>query len=186
MTVLGYQFGKYGNTRLDWYLAADPRPDYYRKLPSYQETEEGKAAVTAYLTSDEAHRQLDWDGMYLANKLRYETIQNVDGIEGNTVSGRSSAYIVEEQRFDVNKMAVNSILNSQLTDQLSLTSGVQLLREKNHNFKVVDDLMGAIITWILMTLLSEIFLVISQLCKTTSIDPTYWLKKAMFSALIMI
>ena len=45
-----------------------------------KETEEGKAAVTAYLTSDEAHRQLDWDGMYLANKLRYETIQNVDGI----------------------------------------------------------------------------------------------------------
>ena len=36
MTNLGYQFGNYGSTRLDWYDAPDPRPDYYRKLPSYE------------------------------------------------------------------------------------------------------------------------------------------------------
>ena len=142
MTVLGYQFGKYGNTRLDWYLAADPRPDYYRKLPSYQETDQAKEAVTAFLTSNEANRQLDWDGMYQANKLRYATVYDVNGIAGNNITGRSSAYIVEEQRFDVNKTALNSILNSQLSDRLALTSGVQILLEKNHNFKVVDDLMG--------------------------------------------
>lgn len=142
MTSLGYQFGKFGNTRLDWYLAADPRPDYYRKLPSYQETEEGKLAVTNYLTSSEANRQLDWDGMYLANKLRIRTINDVDGIPGNNVTGRSSAYIVEEQRFDVNKMAFNSILNTQFGEKIAFTAGIQLLRESNHNFKVVDDLLG--------------------------------------------
>ena len=30
-----YRFGKNGYTALDWYDAADPRPDYYRNLPSY-------------------------------------------------------------------------------------------------------------------------------------------------------
>ena len=44
--------------------------------------------------------------------------------------------------FDVNKMAFNSILNSQLTEKIGLTAGIQLFREKNHNFKIVDDLMG--------------------------------------------
>ena len=33
-TVL-YRFGKNGYTALDWYDAPDPRPDYYRNLPSY-------------------------------------------------------------------------------------------------------------------------------------------------------
>jgi hypothetical protein len=32
---LSYQFGRDGATALDWYDARDPRPDYYRKLPSY-------------------------------------------------------------------------------------------------------------------------------------------------------
>ncbi len=142
MTVLGYQFGKYGNTRLDWYLAADPRPDYYRKLPSYQETQEAKDAVTAFLTANETNRQLNWAAMYEANRMRTTTVTDVDGIAGNNITGKSSAYIVEEQRFDVNKMAFNSILNSQLTEKIGLTAGIQLLREKNHNFKIVDDLLG--------------------------------------------
>jgi hypothetical protein len=35
-TTVGYQFGRYGTTALNWYNANDPRPDYYRYLPSYQ------------------------------------------------------------------------------------------------------------------------------------------------------
>jgi len=30
-----YTFGRGGSTALDWYDVADPRPDYYRNLPSY-------------------------------------------------------------------------------------------------------------------------------------------------------
>ena len=33
--TLLYRFGKNGYTALDWYDAQDPRPDYYRNLPSY-------------------------------------------------------------------------------------------------------------------------------------------------------
>ena len=34
-TTVLYRFGKNGYTALDWYDAQDPRPDYYRNLPSY-------------------------------------------------------------------------------------------------------------------------------------------------------
>ncbi|MBK8700011.1 MAG: TonB-dependent receptor [Saprospiraceae bacterium] len=142
MTSIGYQFGKYGNTRLDWYLASDPRPDYYKKLPSYQLSEEGKAAVTSYLQGDESNRQLDWSAMYDANYNRVVTIQDANGIPGNSITGRSSAYIVEEQRFDVNKLSINTVLNTNLTMSTTLTVGATLLHEKNHNFKVIDDLLG--------------------------------------------
>lgn len=143
MTIAGYQFGKNGNTRLDWYQASDPRPDYYRKLPSYQTDQTIKDQITAYYTASENNRQIDWLALYNANRSANPvTIFNVNGIEGNNVSGRSSAYIVEEQRFDVNKLNLNAILNTNLNDNLSLTTGAIYLQEKNHNFKIVDDLMG--------------------------------------------
>ena len=142
MTCIGYQFGKNGNTRLDWYLASDPRPDYYRKLPSYMDTEEGKIAVTNYLKASEANRQLDWDAMYDANRNRTVTIHDAFGIPGNNVTGKSSAYVLQEQRFDVNKVNLNSVLNTSLSDNFGLTAGINLLQEKNHNFVVLDDLLG--------------------------------------------
>lgn len=142
MTTIGYQFGKNGNTRLNFYRAADPRPDYYKRLPSAQDGEETKAQVYEYLANNEAARQVNWDAMYDANRNRLETFYNVDGIEGNTVTGKSSAYVLEEQRFDSKKINLNTVLNSTLSSNLSFSAGINLLNEYNHNFKVLDDLMG--------------------------------------------
>ena len=141
VTTVGYQFGKYGNTRLDWYKAADPRPDYYRKLPSYAESEIAKAALLEHF-KDEKNRQLNFDELYEVNNLRVATIKNVGGIEGNDVTGKSSAYIIEEQRFDVTKLNFNSVLNTQFTNTLTFNAGLNYSKERSHNFKVVDDLLG--------------------------------------------
>ena len=61
----------------DWLVpTADPRPDYYRKLPSYQETEEGSCCnCLPILWRSTSITGLGWYVPY--NKLRYETIQNV-------------------------------------------------------------------------------------------------------------
>ena len=37
MATASYRFGRNGYSALDWYDGADPRPDYYRYLPSYFE-----------------------------------------------------------------------------------------------------------------------------------------------------
>jgi hypothetical protein len=34
-TSLSYSFGEKSSASLDWFNAPDPRPDYYRYLPSY-------------------------------------------------------------------------------------------------------------------------------------------------------
>ena len=34
-TGLAFHYGRYGNSSLNWYDGTDPRPDYYRYLPSY-------------------------------------------------------------------------------------------------------------------------------------------------------
>ncbi|MCZ2101092.1 MAG: TonB-dependent receptor [Chitinophagales bacterium] len=142
-TTIGYQFGNYGSTRLDWYEAPDPRPDYYRRLPSYATNSELKDLITNYYTSSEAHRQLNWAELYEANSTRNYTIQNVNGIPGNDITGKLAAYVQESENYDKNKFNFNSVINSTLADNLSFAGGIQYLKEKVHYYRRIEDLLGA-------------------------------------------
>ncbi len=143
MTNVGYQFGVYGSTRLDWYEAPDPRPDYYRRLPSYANTPEAKDLITSYLTEDDANRQIQWQSLYDANATRNYTINDVNGIPGNTVSGKLAAYVLESENYDNTKFSVNTILNSRISDRIRIAGGFQYLREKVHYYRRLEDLLGA-------------------------------------------
>lgn len=57
-TAISFQTGRNGTSGLDWYDARDPRPDYYRNLPSYVLDDVQKAAITEKLMSDEAADRL--------------------------------------------------------------------------------------------------------------------------------
>jgi hypothetical protein len=143
MTTIGYQFGNYGSTRLDWYDAPDPRPDYYRRLPSFFTDADAKKLVTDYYTASEENRQLDWHGMYAANATRDYTIMNVNGIEGNNIRGKLAAYVQESENFDNKKFSFNSVINTVLTSNISLTGGLQYLSENVHYYRRLEDLLGA-------------------------------------------
>ena len=140
-TTIGYQFGTYGNTRLDWYNAGNPAKDYYKNLPSYQLTQTGRDSVTAYFAESEANRQLDWNLFYEINKNRLETVKNANN-SGESVTGNLSSYVLQEQRFDNTKLSFNSYFNSYLNQNISLVGGINYLKEKNHNFVILDDLLG--------------------------------------------
>ncbi|MEE9437740.1 MAG: TonB-dependent receptor [Saprospiraceae bacterium] len=145
MTVVAGQTGKFGSTRLDWYNANDPRPDYYRKLPSYYErigATDVAADVRAKLTNSEAARQLDWDRMYYINQNRSVTVENANG-SGESVTGGLAAYVVEEQRFDNDKFNINTNIEVLANERMTINGGLNYSYENVHNFKVVDDLLGA-------------------------------------------
>ena len=91
--------GRYGSSALDWYNARDPRPDYYRKLPSYIDNEQA-AAVETLLRNNESARQLNWHRFYDVNRSNRQTITDVDGIAGNDVTGLRAQYVLEERRYD--------------------------------------------------------------------------------------
>ncbi|NNK81190.1 MAG: Plug domain-containing protein, partial [Flavobacteriales bacterium] len=96
------QFGEYYQTRLDWVDANDPRPDYYRKLPSYLEfinEPDGIPALEDAWQNDPSFYQLDWDGFYNANYKNLHTVENADG-EGESFTGYRSKYILEEAHSD--------------------------------------------------------------------------------------
>lgn len=141
-TTLGFQGGRYGATRLDWYNAADPRPNYYQYLPSYLENELDAQQRYLYFANNPDLLQLDWNHFYEVNRLSNETVEDVDGIEGNDITGALSQYIIEEQRQDPLKLSFNTNLQTDLTDVTSLFGGLSYQYERVNYFRVVDDLLG--------------------------------------------
>ena len=76
--TLLWRTGKNGYTALDWYDAPDPRPDYYRNLPSYfymanedyNRLNPSKAAWAreAWQNHDPSVSHVDWDRLYSVNR----------------------------------------------------------------------------------------------------------------------
>ena len=141
-TSVSYQFGRNGSSALDWYNAPDPRPDYYRNLPSFVEDSLVGVQVGELLSNNDELLQLDWHSMYDINYNSMETIEDANGIEGNDVTGKRSKYIVEERRYDSKVANVNTTLESILTDRFTLNTGANFQWFKGDNFKTVDDLLG--------------------------------------------
>jgi len=141
-TSLGYQTGKNSSTALDWLFAPDPRPDYYRRLPSYQDNPEIADEIENTLTSDKSLLQIQWDRLYQANYASEFTVEDVDGVEGNDYTGALSHYIVEERRNDINKKAGNIVLEYLLSQHSQLHVGASVIFQDTRNYKLVDDLLG--------------------------------------------
>ncbi|WP_345190924.1 TonB-dependent receptor [Algibacter agarivorans] len=139
-TNVGYQFGKLGNSRLDYNGTdlidgfpqgggANPSPTYYQKLPSYAERNFPDDLGNAYkaLKAFENDGQIDWNAMYRANI-------------GN---GKNAIYALYEDRVDDRQITVNSILTEEINDNIILNAGINYKSLKSENFAQVIDLLGA-------------------------------------------
>jgi hypothetical protein len=141
-TTAGYWFGKSGYTALNWYDVLDPRPDYYRKLPSYYYDDSDRENIIQAWKSDPSVSQIDWDHFYFANRKNIFTVYDEGGIEGNNLSGNRSKYIVEDRRNDLSQFQLNSRASWNLTGKLNITGGLLIDIYRGHNFNVVSDLLG--------------------------------------------
>jgi hypothetical protein len=142
LSVLG-QAGKRGDTRLDWNDASNPAPDYNRRLPSAIPDPILSAQWADALRKDINLRQLDWNRFYDENSRNITTINNADGIAGNTVTGKRAQYIIEDQRADSKELGFNAMLNQQLNVRSKIQAGASYRWYTGQNFNVVDDLLGA-------------------------------------------
>jgi len=128
-TNVAYQFGHIGNSRID-FNGSNPDPTYYRKLPSYalQDDTSQSSLANAYALEQEFLNdgQLDWDAMYLANSIN----------PGNAV------YALYEDRNDDKQWSFNSILNTELAENITLNAAVNYKVLESHNYAKVLDLLG--------------------------------------------
>lgn len=142
-TNIGYQFGKMGNSRLDYNGkdlidgfpqggGANPSAAYYQKLPSYFERNYPDQLGFAYqaLQTFQNNGQIDWDAMYSTNIA-------------NTQNGGNATYALYEDRVDDKQLTINSILNKEINDHVLFNAGVYFKRLNSENFAEVIDLLGA-------------------------------------------
>ncbi|HEX5651769.1 MAG TPA: TonB-dependent receptor [Chitinophagaceae bacterium] len=146
-TGLGYSFGDRSVTALDWYNAPDPRPDYYRYLPSYYNGVVNPdplqyQQLVNLMSSDINTRQVNWTRLYDVNRASIASIQNANGIPGNTVTGRRSRYIIEERIINTQRFNGNIVLNTRISDYIDFSGGAAYQNQNNHYYKKVDDLLG--------------------------------------------
>ncbi|MCW5907258.1 MAG: TonB-dependent receptor [Chitinophagales bacterium] len=143
LTSAGFTFGKSGRTALDWNNAPDPRPDYYRYLPSFIEDSTLQAVAEKNLRDNEYIRQIRWDRLYEANAMSWETIDSVNGIPGNTVTGKRARYIIENRVQDIKRFNLASTYNNTVNDHVAVTAGINYQMQLSRNYKTVEDLLGA-------------------------------------------
>ena len=130
-------------TGLDWYHAPDPRPDYYRYLPSFQTDPALKEQVVSLLQLDVNKRQINWDGLYEVNSINKENIFNANGIAGNTVSGKRARYIIENRKAQITRLNFASSYHGRWNESILFDIGIAASFQKIHYFKTVNDLLGA-------------------------------------------
>ena len=125
----------YSSSALNWYNAADPRPDYYRYLPSYFDDDDTKALYTEKWRTDDSFRQIDWAGLYQTNYLN-----NLQADETGVSKG--ATYIVEKRHSNQLNTMFNSVLNARLNDYMTLQAGVGANWSRSSYYKTIKDLLG--------------------------------------------
>ena len=142
-TSLFGKYSMYSTSALGWNgNAADPRPNYYKNLPSaaydvwdleYTPTEQEINDFNTqrdYWLASKANRQLNWDYMYFANQQA-------------NASGGECLYYVERRHNDQLTFNLGSTLNIEYNRYNTGTVGLQLGTTKGMHYKTMDDLMGA-------------------------------------------
>ena len=134
-TSVAYQFGKIGNTRLTYQGADNPDPTYYKSLPSYYtSTYDANGVLTPeYAEAEQAKTNFLADGQLNWNQLIYANQNSGDG---------HSYYTLYEDRTDDKLFTANTVLSSQLADNIVLNAGATYRNLHSHNFQNMLDLLG--------------------------------------------
>ena len=152
VTAAAFKYSKYGTTALGWNgNAYDPRPDYYKNLPSsvfdvynmgdeHQNTPEYLKEhpyfleeyneLKDYWMSSKANQQINWDRMYFINRQNNEL-------------GGDALYYQERRNNDQMMAAFNSTFSHSLNKNSKYSAGVQYSFTKGMHYKTMEDLLGA-------------------------------------------
>jgi len=141
-TSASYSSGEKSYSSLDWYSAPDPRPDYYRYLPSYYANDVYQQQQVKELLSNETARQINWDKLYNVNRENIAVVYNANGIEGNTITGNRSYYIQGERVASSKRISFNTVLNARLSNLIDFTAGESYQSSTNNYFQRIADLLG--------------------------------------------
>lgn len=121
--------GEKYTTALDWYNAADPRPDYYRYLPSFFADSLIAQNVLSQIQFNPTQLQINWDKLYWINQ--------------NSTSDKRARYLLEDRVEQSKKIVLNTRYRIQLNNRLLISFQGQYRKEVYTYFKRINDLLGS-------------------------------------------
>ncbi|MBL7761065.1 MAG: TonB-dependent receptor [Sediminibacterium sp.] len=143
LTTLIFSSGESAMSGLDWYKAADPRPDYYRYWPGFQQNGLLQTELQAWYAADPLQLQINWNRLYEANRNSLEVVRDADGVAGKLAAGRRAHYVVQERVQQNKTLVLSSRLNQPLTSRLTVHAAGIFQWQRVRFFKRVKDLLGS-------------------------------------------
>ncbi len=165
---IGYHYSFYSNSALTFYNAPDPRPDYYRNLPSFywdgQFDENGNWIYEGLNGKDLGNRWPGDDGRFIGPSIdpaSYNALVNAwqtrddattqiqwDNLysanyQNNLINPEGSArYMVERRHNDIQEGLFSANYQNSEYANLKITAGVEAKLSQGIHYKTVDDLLG--------------------------------------------
>ena len=152
------RFGKNGYSALTWYKGEDPRPDYYRQLPSYYGDRLERRMILNNFAENNDLTLPFTDTDLETDRLKYqEFMQNwnpyidFDGIirdnkngdvDGRYGEGHRAAAMIEERHTDQLDYNFAAQLNHVFRGGSKLTAGLRARVNRTEYYTLVKDLLG--------------------------------------------
>ena len=130
------RFGENGYSALTWYAGPDPRPDYYRYLPSYSNgTTYGAWLDEAWRANTDNIRHINWGQLYDINRNQEEN--------ATYGPGHRSINMIEERHTDQRDFNFAANIAHTFRNQSVLRGGLTARINRTEYYDQVKDLLGA-------------------------------------------
>ena len=163
----GYHYSFYSNSALTFYNAPDPRPDYYRNLPSSLwdgQIDKNGNFILGDLNGKPLGNAGTINGSYVGPSINDDTYQALVDLwtsrddkatqidwdalyaanYANNVNNPDGCarYMVERRHNDIQEAVANVNYRNTSVDHLTATVGLELKASQGIHYKTVDDLLG--------------------------------------------
>lgn len=141
---ISIQTGYNQATSLDWYNAIDPRPDYYRNLPSYYQSSNPNTAenISQTLKNNPEKLQIDWARFYEANSNNIETLHGLNGNAGDSLRAKRSLYAIGADVEQMRKINFAHNIIHKHSDKIIWSGGIQGIVQSSTFYRQLEDLLG--------------------------------------------
>ena len=169
---LGYHYSLYSNSALSFYNAPDPRPDYYRNLPSF--LRDGQIDSDGNFISKNAGGKdfssfgltgfTDPSGNYVGPSIDRDTYMSLynawtsrdnaytqidwDNLYAANYANNaanpdgSARYIIERRHNDIQEFTASANYQNTKYNRLKMIAGLELKESMADHYKTLDDLLG--------------------------------------------
>ena len=170
---VGAHYSMYSNSAITFYNAPDPRPDYYRNMPSYQLAGWGLASdgnfyhdynyrmsggtanwqggdQSQILTNVDEYNRLTglWKNGYgkkndVATQMDWNAMYNANYMNNIINPNGMAKYMQERRHNNIFETMLNATYENKTFEHLNIVAGLEAKYSKGRHYKTIDDLMGA-------------------------------------------